>query len=762
MKKFSKDTRGIQFMIAFEGNPENAIPVTAHVFDKADNYVQSAEINEKGYFTLDINAAQLRSAKLFIAPDKGGKRSRFSTPTVKDMDRRNAYQPALYFDNILDDIVQLKPIPDIYWKWWFICYCRVQGKVVKQETFGGTTHYRPVCGARVHICEVDRWPLIIQYFPNDIIYKIRDEILTRPFPPVPPDPGPLQTKIPLQVDRLNLLRKSTASSLLRNVKAAVTYTEAPYINEDFIKQIKTDSVFTLKESFTANLQLLIPWFCYWKWLWPYFYHCDELAVIETDAQGRFDTEISYFCFGDQPDIYVWVEYLINGVWTTVYNPGRACNTYWNYNCNTEINITLTHPDVRGCGDGRPGEVVEIISIGNAAMLSHIQQRNISQTVQGVSFSSLGLTDTNLAGIPGIQYLNPFGETLNIVADFGSTLPTAAISHYRCSYKKHSDADIPANWTALTASLGRAYKDEIDDGINPPFFQQSAFELKDSVYAELYRIPQDDAMLQAEITAQPGLVDRNWLHEEFVIASIPSTTLDNDYYDVRIELYSVAGGTPTLTSVAKSVFQIPDIANPLLSLPLYSDSDPLPVIKPYPNATYPDFHPGDYLVQDGGNPANAVGFQFIIRVDNNDCTAAIDDIVVHNFDGTDAVSDPDCGFVAYKDPVTSTATFSFTASHPNNFAVFGFNVTRGNGNPVPVANTSGMVIGDSSNGYVLAGGKFSKTIFVNQLLGACSKAAFAETLSVTNLATNGSVLIGQINSGAYDAYAVAAFALELAE
>ena len=40
---------------------------------------------------------------------------------------------------------QLAPIPEIHWKWWFWCACRVQGQTVKRVNLGGGTYEdRPV------------------------------------------------------------------------------------------------------------------------------------------------------------------------------------------------------------------------------------------------------------------------------------------------------------------------------------------------------------------------------------------------------------------------------------------------------------------------------------------------------------------------------------------------------------------------------------------------------------------------------------------
>jgi hypothetical protein len=49
----------------------------------------------------------------------------------------------------------------------------------------------------------------------------------------------------------------------------------------------------VREALASNIALLRPYLCLWPWLWHY-YRCDELAVVYTNHQGRFDTTIFWF------------------------------------------------------------------------------------------------------------------------------------------------------------------------------------------------------------------------------------------------------------------------------------------------------------------------------------------------------------------------------------------------------------------------------------------------------------------------------------
>lgn len=751
------DGRGLQFNVKFDGQPQGKINIAAHVYDNAGNHIESTGIDEAGNFKLSLSQAQLKNAKLFITPVGENK----EIPKFSDLEKLSAYQPYIDKRRLGNEIIDLLPIPDLKYKYWWWCTCRVTGRVTKKVFAGGAWQTLPVCKARVHICEVDRWPILIQRFPDDIIYRIRDEIIATkwPVPPIP-DPGPRKDfEIELPIQRINTL----AQRSLKTKTAKLAVSDFSFAQNNFKAQLASgNSVLQLRKELLENYHLIFPYFCYWKWIWPYFYSCDELAVIETDEQGRFDRYIKYFCFGDKPDIYVWVDYFINGQWVTVYNPGRACNTYWDYVCGTEININITDNRVPHCGrTDVVGEIAEILRIGSSSHTSHILQRSVSQTVQGVSFDAKGLTNFYLAGLPGIKYVNPFGGALNIVADFGSTLHASGVTHFRCSHKRHSDADVPANWTIHENPVFRYYEDEINDGVNPPFQHRKGFDLKDPSYYGLYIIPHHEASLQAGIPAPAGtLLNRDWMSEDFVIASINSTELLNELYDFKFEFFRIIGGVPQVVSVPKSTFQVPNPDDVTMSLPLSNTG--------YASANYPDFHAADYIVQDPAAPAtNALAFKMTFRVDNNLCNAEIDNVTVLNNDTTTTNSDTECGFASYKDKNTSDVKFSFAATHPNNFAVFSFGVIRGNGNECPTANAGGMVIGSTPTGvpsgappfppyggYTLAGGKYTKQVSIAGLLGPCDQAAFSENLNVTALATNGSSLIHDYNAGD-----IAAFALE---
>ena len=186
--------------------------------------------------------------------------------------------------------------------------------------------------------------------------------------------------------------------------------------------------------------------------------CDEIAVLQTNSQGRFDTTIWYLCGGDQPDLYFWVEYNIGGTWTTVYDPPIACNTYWDYACGTEVTLRLTDPRVAPCGGdvNLAGLQVAILAIGDGVSVHEIQP--------AAAGAAEGLTTAG----------EPFGGSLEPHVWFGRTaLIAAGITHYRWSYRHLTASDgvtgVSDGWHTLGRQVIRHYA-VID--LTPPDFKLS--------------------------------------------------------------------------------------------------------------------------------------------------------------------------------------------------------------------------------------------------------------------------------------------------
>lgn len=470
------------------------------------------------------------------------------------------------------------------------------------------------------------------------------------------------------------------------------------------------------------------------------YRSDEFMTIEVDHDGRFDRSFIHPCNEDN-DLYFWVEYLIAGSWVTVYRPGLCSGTYWNLVCGTEVTLKVTDPRVTGC---RPltGRYMEVNRIGTSAWLPLVN--NSTGFVNGLGFDD-STTDASGNTILASAHERPFAGRLDILGGFGSNLPDPAqATHFRVSLKRTSDTDVPDNWKVLQDPLYRGYRDEIElDGLTKPYDKQ--FLLNEPGQPEFYKIPQNEATDQTEIAlpaAPATLIDREWSTTEFALARIDTDSLDlgldqANTYDVRIELCRTVGGVLQPVAVRRELFQIPDPTN--FNNNMVADNAHI-----YPASTVTE----------------ALGMRIRVRIDRRMTTCSIDDAKV---DGVAA--DPQCGLLNYE--AGSTAQLGFRAAHPDNRATFSFGVVRGNGQAVygSSPNTSGLVNAPNPfRGYERVGDNFTKNTFsVADMLTVptrdalvpthCAGAAFAESLYVKAMATDGTYRLTK-----YDSSGTAAFAI----
>jgi Domain of unknown function (DUF1929)/Glyoxal oxidase N-terminus len=215
-------------------------------------------------------------------------------------------------------------------KLWRRSCCRVRGRVfVKVRLPNGTTQERPLCNARVVICEVDSSiPWIIRRLPTDLVYRLRDEWLASARSP---DRGP---------DGAPALQVARAGVRLALAAGGAAATAA---FDRLVAVERAVAVDTIREGLIANVDLLRPFWCDFEWL-DRFYRVDCIRTVDVDDLGNFDTEIWYPCYGDQPDLYFRVEQDCHpGGWLTVHAPTVHCHTHWDYCCGTPVSIEVTHP-----------------------------------------------------------------------------------------------------------------------------------------------------------------------------------------------------------------------------------------------------------------------------------------------------------------------------------------------------------------------------------------------------------------------------------
>ena len=745
----SEKPRTITVRTSFENQRDADIDATAYLFDRGGAFITSAAL-VKGEARLTIEQIA-RGTRLFVGPSLD-KAERESAPSLSTMDRISAYEIPVKLRPGLDRY-DLPFIPDFIWPHWPLCRCRVKGRVVVRRTSpNGVVVEAPVCNARVHICEVDRLPWLIERLPDIDIFRLRDDLIDlirRPFPwpPIPdPDPWPyddpvilpgigvrasgnLSRRVVSNVD-LVALNPQPLPPVARDGMSAQSFAPSagvafnPQPNPPFAQlpnkvqfAFQSNASSIVRRALLDNLDLVRPWICHWPWLHRWFYTCDELRIVTTDEQGRFDTRIWYPCAGDKPDLYFWVEYAVGGSWTPVHRPPIPCNIWWNYPCGTDVTITVTDPRVPGCGE-KPelyGKQIVIKTIARQVSMGEINRE--PSVIDPAATARAG---TVKAGWLHPTRESPFGATLEPRVDFGAGLKPAGITHYRWRYRSLGSV-LESDWISLTADVFRHYR-EVPAGPLAPTIYKSV------------RVGPDPAVsgghfFEVEPALPAGGEDWEVQDEGYDLASAhwDTTLVPDGKYELKLELFRVAGGVATRVDLTAEAIGVNEIDDP----------------APLTSSTYVAVAAtGDRLLVEGGH---VVGFRLVVHVDNRRCFGTIDSVSV-----APGNNDTKCGFLEYAPG--AAATVVFRAHHPGNYATFTFNVSRV-ATPIGPASAVGLVDDTSANGFTRSGDQFSKSIAVTTLLNEgvippetpCIRAAFGESLGVYALATNG---YGRLSS--YDA------------
>ena len=187
----------VEFPVEFEKKPEQDLDLVVHVFDPAGKFLKSSKVKD-GKASLPLEVLQVKDIKILISPVLPSKRK----PTIEGLKSGGAFEPRFELDPTRGKL-KLYPIPIEKIKLWLLCPCKVKGKVVRPIIINGTVVNKPVSGAKVHICEVDKLYLLLPRFPKEVLIRFRDElikdwekykvlpkppIIKFPWPPPPPDP----------------------------------------------------------------------------------------------------------------------------------------------------------------------------------------------------------------------------------------------------------------------------------------------------------------------------------------------------------------------------------------------------------------------------------------------------------------------------------------------------------------------------------------------------------------------------------------------
>jgi hypothetical protein len=684
----------LKFSIALDGKPDQEISYEAALFQTNGTLIEAKKV-ENDQFTMAVHPEVLKRSRLLIYPVQA-KSGRKQPTKIEDALKLQAYEPVL--PAYKGEAIALRPIPEYYWRCWFFCECVVTGTVWNNICNAPS----PVPQARVHICEVESIFYWLRMLADEDILSIRNDIwyALNPNLPNPPDPGPERTFKELPADEaVTALKTNMPINNLAHFHSSQASLVRGYLRE--------------------NIMYFNPLFCYFHWWW--WLRCEEIAVVETSDAGTFAYDFWYPCCVS-PAVYLWVEYMINGIWQTVYHPFIGCGAWWEYACGAPINIYLN--DVRVPCVGNPNytganNAIVIITIGN-----NVNVNQIPQTAPGSGINNMGLMPGNA----------PFGGQLEPRVLFSENL--AGNYWYRWSYSPHG-----ANtWMPLNASVGRHYYHWVGNTLSFPVHNLGP-QTKGAT-PNLFEIQ----AASGPGGAQWAIVDNRY---DLPSAFFYSTLLNNGdvvaaagFYDLKFEVFDISGNLVDLTAAG-------------IDLLVVDKTQSAPFGAQTLNTAAPD---AINQIISGGH---VMGFQLVIRVDNNPVTATINPITSDGAGNCNAGTD--CGFITFVDILTSRTHLNYQPQHPNNFATFSFTVTKGtygtvhsaHGNLLDPTPSITFDAGTSAHPYAQPVGAitesadddFAYDVTVGDLIGSCSKAAFAAWLYIQGTANDGYGWTGIQNSAA---------------
>ncbi len=678
----------------------------AYAFSSGGRLLDQKTLDKEGQATLAFPAVkEARSIRVMVGPE-------YEAPSISELFRRGAEGKMLRIDpkdlapSITIDVIPKK------WLCWLLSLCFVRGTLLKRVELEGIAVDLPVCHATVEVYEVDPFFLFVKRLPDTIIEQIRDIIreippqpipwppppveLVRPFPP-PPSPGPP----PLAGTGLESIGPEMAATTpgkgasLGEMAFQATFGGAADLQ--FLAQ--TTNTLQFRNVLVDYADIVRPILCKYFPIAP-FVKKRLVAVARTDECGRFQTFFFRGCDNpDTPDLYFIAKQRLFGFFTvTIYEPTPvACHTYWDYECGTEVTLYTTHPLARTCLPCppviAPNNWVLVMAVGNHP-LSRIY--GTSPALQAATTpENLGLTDAG----------EPFGDLLRLRIEFDSSLrEDLEVKYYKVSYRQGTSGD----FQDLTDPVWRHYTYEDGGDLVLKLWPNNPRDVGPS--KNLFEIP-------------PALPPHGWwsfpdLTEDLTSAKFPTKVkapaAEHGKYQIKVDLFDELGNPVNI--VAKDIkFRVPAVTD--LS--------------------------GDIDTADAATLGLVVGNSFImtLHLDNNACSAGI---AAPTLDGTPA--SPGCGVLEYDPDAPGTVTMNYTATHPQGFARYRFELYRGATLLTPPSTSPWP-------GEEVGAGSFSVSPATSYLLGGCTVAGFSENVHVWAKATNGWRRLWE-----YDARAVRAFVL----
>lgn len=312
---------GLEARVRFQGRAPSKAEVAAYLFDEDGEPLGAVDlVRGKGELALPADL-EGRMVTAVVAPVE-----RDRAVSLERLLARGAHAVRIPIDELGKiDVGTVELDPRLFKR----SCCRVHGRVIRRVSLpDGRVVVRPLCNARVLICEVDESPRrLVTRLPDDLVERLRDELIQiEPAPPVP-DPGPL-----------DVVRQAGFDTARAGVRGAGPVGHVAKLTAPVLA---AGGALGARRWLEANLDLVALHWCRLAWLHRN-YRVDCIASVEVDDQGRFDTDFGYPCYGDRPDLYFKVEQRCDDdEWRVVHAPSVACTTRWNFCCGDEVEIDVT-------------------------------------------------------------------------------------------------------------------------------------------------------------------------------------------------------------------------------------------------------------------------------------------------------------------------------------------------------------------------------------------------------------------------------------
>lgn len=719
----------IEISVRLNEVDDKDIGLHAYAFDSNAKLIISTAVNSKGIAKLNAPAPKTADQlRILIGPKIDDKEVEYS-----ELVRRGAKLKRLRVDA---ESLRHSLDFDIYpadFLCWLRSACYVHGDLHKRVLIGGSYVNYPVCNAEIEVYEVDPLYIIIPRLPLDVLERFRDIIIN----PVLPDPVPdIEPPVPFPVPR-----PAPDPAVFRNMN--ISAEGAQRLNSDSQKAInlvsKSDELrFAAQSGNTQQFQralidhpiIVRPLLC---WIYPRLVTMQKVATTTTDDCGKFTTLFFRGCNNpDQPDLYFKAKQRIFGFLdVTIYAPTPiACYTWWNYDCQSEVNLFSNHPWAQTCSPcppvtGPDGNDlwVAFMSIGAVGL----------NNIRGTSVDLAATTDSNNLGLT--EGGSPWGGTLLPRLEFSNALQAAGVHYYQLSWRRGTTG----GFTPMTGTINHYYRHDVtnSDGITLPVWTPETLgpkEVDDGMGNKvpyLYSIP-FPSLAPAGVWDVPPNISEIKQHfasgKFFTKEDVPGVNYSNDgvilgtdvsgIYQLKVDLFDQNGQAVDIGALG-IVYAVP------------TDPDASDVIQSV-NADSLGLVDGNSMIIN-------------LHISNNPCYAAIDAPVIGG-----SMADPCCGVLNYA-ATSDNVTMSWDALHPNNFATYTFNVVRGINNVVSDSNT---VASSSSPIARTTDHMLNYNLPAGCDTGGCPVAGFSENLHVDALATDGWSRLQYLDANAVRAFVLA--------